>query len=274
MLDGFVLSHRLALLDSRCDIAQDYVFETLIPAFWHTELTPIPEHVFKQTREAHLQIMSVELHIAELLNKFTRSQKRIERRLFEIVLLYRLNCYYLSLESQDRTYHRMVTTTGAMLQNRLSLLLLDIHERQHEHVLSIGKQNGQINNGWYGQFLGACGLVRVIRALSSIDGVQIFLANVLDDVDFGIDLFACHRKRDLAISVKSGKISSLMTAAPFLFKPLENGKEQAIYNGAGLAKVHYDIDFLPVLVVVGRSGTQSFDLKPHKEDVEALRRLF
>lgn len=274
MIDGFVLSHRLALLDSHRVLAETYVFETLLTTLWNTQFPTIPEHVFRQTREAHLQTMGVELHLAEQLDKFTKSQKMIERRLFEIVLLYKLNCYHKVLESKDKTHHRAVTITGAMLQNRLALLLLDIDERQYELVFSIGKQNGQMNSEWYGQFLGACGLVRVIRALSVISGVKIYLSNVLDDVDFGIDLFAFRGHRDWAISVKTEKTSSLMTISSFKFKPLERGKEQAIFDGAKLAQAHYDIPFLPSLVIVGRNGTRPFDLTLHQEDVEACQRSF
>lgn len=272
MFDDFVLSHRLALIQGFRARLRENVIDKLFPAIWVTQISPVPENVFRNSREAHLQVMGVELHIAELLNGFVGSLTPIERRLFEIVILHRLNCLYACLGSQNPINHRAIVITGAMFQDRLARQLLDLDERQHGWMFVQGQQKSVASHEWTIQFLGACALARTIQALGAIDTGRIYLASILDDADFGVDLFISRGSRDLAISIKSQYTTTLMSVAPVPIRPLQPGQEQAIFDGAKLAERHYNIPFIPLLATVGRNGTQPFDLTLHREDVEALRR--
>ncbi|MBI2474846.1 hypothetical protein HYV69_00245 [Candidatus Uhrbacteria bacterium] len=236
------------------------------------EISPIPENVFRNSREAHLQVMGVELHIAELLNGFVGSLTPIERRLFEIVLLHRLNCLYSCLGLQNPINHRAVVITGTMFQDRLALQLLDMDERQHGWMFVQGQRNSKMSHEWTIQFSGACALARIIQALGCIETARVYLANILDDADFGIDLFVSRGSRDFAISVKSQYTPTPMTVAHVPIRPLQDNNERNIFDGSRLAGRHYDIPFIPLLAIVGRNGNQPFDLTLHREDVEALRR--
>lgn len=280
MLDGFVLSHRLVLFQPNDQTRiRDFVLESPVRALYFETLDPINEVLFRTFRDAYLQSIGVELHMAEVLKKYIGGLTPIERLVLEIVLLHRLNCFYISRErelgQQDPLVHRALVITGAMLQDRLTLLLLDVHGDEYDRIYNLGRQNGQMSrDSWDVNFLGACAVVRVVRGLNANERTKsIFLSNPLDDADFGIDLFVSREDRDLAISVKSHKTPDLMSATIFPFQPLQQGHEQQIFNGAVLAKDYYGIHFIPVLAVVGRNGTQPFDLELHREDVEALGRV-
>ncbi|HAU66555.1 TPA: hypothetical protein DCW61_04375 [Candidatus Uhrbacteria bacterium] len=272
MFDDFVLSHRLALIQVGRTRIRDNVIDKLFPVIWQTDISPVPENIFRNSREAHLQTMGVELHIAELLNGFVGSLTPIERRLFEIVILHRLNCLYTCLGSQNPIYHRAIVITGTMFQDRLARQLLDMDESQHGWMFVQGQQKSIASHEWTIQFLGACALARTIRALIAIGTGRIYLSNILDDADFGVDLFISRGSRDFAISIKSQYTTTLMSVAPVPIRPLQPGQEKDIFNGAKLAEEYYNIPFIPLLAIVGRNGTQPFDLTLHKEDIETLRR--
>ena len=272
MFDDFVLSHRLALIQGYRTRLRDNVTDKLFPTIWQTEISPVQDNVFRNSREAHLQVMGVELHIAELLNALVGNLTPIERRMFEIVILHRLNCLYACLGSQNPLNHRAIVITGAMFQDRLARQLIDLGDRQHGWIFVQGQQKSVASHEWTIQFLGACALARIIRALSAIDTGRIYLANILDDADFGVDLFVSRGSRDFAISIKSQYTPTLMSVAAISIRPLQDSPEQNIFDGAKLAGMHYSIPFIPLLAIVGRNGTQPFDLTLHKEDVEAFRR--
>lgn len=289
MLDGFVLSHRLAVVQGRRVRIRSFVFERLGPLFWEMELKPasglvfknLPEKALGSLRETRLQAMAIEIYLGEIMRRFVKSVDNIERRLLEIILLHRLNRMYARVGVSDPTVKRAVAITGVMFQDRLALLLLDVDTIQHDTIFALDSGNPDKDSEWYMQFLGACALVRVVQALSAVRGATVFLANLSDDADLGIDVFVSLGPKDFAISVKSNFIEQPMTVRSFKNRPVQGFKRdqavehgQLIYDGTLLAREVYDILFIPVLAVVGRKGKKMYDLFPYAEDAAAFRELF
>lgn len=281
MLDGFVLSHRLVIIQGRRARVRSFVFDRIIPAIWREKLDLVPDPIFRQLRDANMQAMGVEIHIGEMVRKFARVTNQIERRLLEMILLHRLNRLYATIQPQDPAIGRAIAITGAMHQDRLALLLLDIDDRQHEKIYRLDEHSEQKNREWHIQFLGACAMVRVIQALETAHVAYIYLTNTLDDADLGVDLFVSIGQKDFAVSIKSYDTPRLMTVRSFSNRPLQLFKRepqvehgQMIYDGALLAKERYEIPFIPVLVIVGRNGNLQYDLSPHSEDAVAFRHFF
>lgn len=289
MLDGFVLSHRLALAQGGRVRVRSFVFERLVPLFWKMELKPasglafknLPEQAFDSLREARPQAMAIEIYLGEITRRFIKPVNRLERRLLEMILLHRLNRMYARLGDSDPQVRRAIAITGVMFQDRLALLLLDVDTSQHDIIFALDAKNPNKDQEWYTQFLGACALVRVVQALGAVRGASVFLANTSDDADLGIDLFLSLGHRDFAISVKSHFTEQLIDVRSFKSRPVQWVRYdqtveycQMIYDGTLLARESYGILFIPVLAVVGRKGQKMYDLFPYTTDAAAFRELF
>ena len=174
-----------------------------------------------------------------------------------------------------------MVTLGAMVHQRLSLLLLQVSPHQYSQISSIGKLPKLDADEWKKAFIGASSYVRVVQAFSTTQDCKVFLATLHEYIDKGISLIVTNQKTDkgMCVGIKSGEPDGRFYTEHVHTKPDDNdqsftaNKRRRIFNGTDDFNFNNGRNLSAVRVIVGRPNGESFDMTPYKEDSERIRML-
>ncbi|MBI5369627.1 hypothetical protein HZA85_00315 [Candidatus Uhrbacteria bacterium] len=278
MLDGFALSHRQIALNGNPRILGDELMGLKVFAACTRPFAPMPLDVFARSRLARVQVLHLEAFLEEATHSFEPMQDH-ERRLIEAVILHRMGHGFR--RSNDGMKVRYKTVVGAMEQDRLTLLLLDLHPNEARRVVGIAKMPHIYEAQWRREFFGAAATVRTIKSLCRLNAIHVVLPTIHEDVDLGVDLFALNGVSRLAISVKSTAMVQHTTAEIVMdrylrrtdTKAFDAHDRQRIFDGARTVSVRYQRPFTPARVMVARSSTVLTATSPSDADLTVVKHI-
>lgn len=190
----------------------------------------------------------------------------LQRRLLEAVLLHRF-LHELPENALDTNGRRgrVVAVLGAMIQERLTFVLLNTDPDQFEDLLSIRTFWGIDRATWERALMGSASAAKAILELSNIPNIRIYPATILEDVVWGIDLFLEFPDGSGAcVSVKTlvGERTNFWTRSP---PPQAFRQEQddwkRVERGADHFNQRTSRRWGPVLIYVGKDNGKSLVLK-------------
>jgi|GEM_PF-2473616 len=279
MIDVFEYTHpRLILTDCRIFI-RDEAFRNAYNVC-RAYIPPLPLELFRQTPHIRNQQLAVEIHLEYLLNGLVDNVRILERRLLEVILLHRLKWFYEREDQRKNEFQRAVIVMGGMMQQRLTLLLLEMSPQQAARLYGLGKFPNVIEYGWKVELLGAAAAARAIQTFYEIDPLIVRLPTLFEDIDCGIDLFVdVSPTLLLAVSVKSNGDRSSMLAEVQWTPPqmsdqsMDAIQRRAIIQGVQRLNFHLNRQVLPVRVVVGRRNRSTLEFVCVEEDISTVQRM-
>src|SRR3989338_3187265 len=256
MIDGFEYAHpRLILSGSRCFLRD----ETIRRAYnlCRAWIAPLPLELFRSSPHTRSQMLAVEFHLEYLLTGLLDDVRPAERRLLEVVLLHRLKWLFEREGKRDDHLQRAIVVMGGMMQERLTLLMLEMSPQQGPRLYGMGKFPNIIEYAWKVELLGAAAAARAIQTLYEIDPLIVRLPTLYEDIDFGIDLFVdVSPKILLAVSVKSnGDTASMQAEELWITPPMSDQsmdaiKQRAIVQGVRRLNFYAFLHVQPLRMVV------------------------
>ncbi len=275
MLEAFVLTHQQVRRAGALHVLPGYLFtndlrviaETVIPWKWAT--------ILDATSIARVYVGHFMMIVDEMLLPFA-VRHVIDRLLQEVVALHRLQAYIANQRIQLRRFGRCIPVLGAMIQQRLSLVLASVVEAQHQMLFELGRHIGYDRMEWENAFVGAAACARTIMAFCSIRDCEVFLPSIHEDVDDGVDLFVRYGPVELALDIKTGVSGTGLDALVLAERPSDievaqtSARRRRFFDKVRRFNVDNDTGFVPVIVRVGRLNGGRYDLAMNGTEVAAL----
>lgn len=205
-----------------------------------------------------------------------------ERLLVEAVILHKLQMVYFRLgDDRPQRQTRSMVALGAIVHQRLNLLLLQVSPHQYSQIFSIGKLPNLDVAEWEKAFVGSSSYVRAVQAFATIKDCRVFLSTLHEFVDKGISFLVTNMKTDrgMCVNVKSGEPEGRFYTEHVHTKPdnddpgITANRRRRVFNGTEDFNINNGRNLSAVRIIVGRPNGGSYDMTPYKEDSERVGML-
>lgn len=218
-----------------------------------------------------------ELHLATTDVPYMIRLTRIERLLFDTILLHKLMKHFDHDKANDRE-RRSRVVLGCMIQHRMTKLLIDVHPQELNLIYLLGRAGGIDQYAWETSFVGAASCARTVCTFLETNQGRVFLPSVFEDCMLGIDLIILNNKRDnWCVSVKAGRPNTPLVIEHVHTRPndedpaYKSGDRRRIFDGAREMENLYDGAFRSCRAVVGKTNGNMYDLMVYEADVKHLQ---
>ncbi len=275
MIDAFAFTHQQVRRAGALHALPGYLFTNDLRVVGEMTLPWRWASILEATSIARAYVGHFMMIVEEMLLPFG-VRHIIDRLLQEVVALHRLQAHIVNQRIQLRRFGRCIPILGAMIQQRLSLVLASVVEAQHQILFELGRRIGYDRMEWENAFVGAAACARTIMAFCHIRDCEVFLPSIHEDVDDGIDLFIRYGPVELAVDVKSGFVTTGLDAIVLAERPTDTEDErtstrrQRFFDKVRRFNVDHDTGFVPVVVRVGRPNGGRYDLTLRRGEVSVL----
>ena len=201
-----------------------------------------------------------------------------DRMLAETVVLHRLLMIEQDLEPRTYSIARTVAVLGCMIQERLTILLLNVRADQFQQLFDIGSYWGMNRNDWDARLAGASAEAKAIQELTNIEGVKVYMSSIWEDSNWRIDLFVELENTDIGacVSVKLnvGKRTNFWLTANELPRDdkIQRSWEQ-IERGTRTFNSKTRRNWIPVLLMIGKKRGKPVDTRHYARTAPWARAL-
>ena len=185
--------------------------------------------------------------------------------------------------NRTRTLRKARNVLGVMIQQRLTLLFIEMDDRELDKVIALGESTVLDAEQWVQTLTGACSVARAIKAMWRTEWrVHIFLTTLKEDVHLGLDILVTLTRAPglgIAMGVKTNGRGHAMRTEVIKQEPEENGDEdwkldrRKIWVGAKELTDSTHRLWIPVRTQVGRPE-QRLTLACTRRDRKTVSDLF
>lgn len=204
-------------------------------------------------------------------------QKRLERMLAEVAILYRVLSAEKDLSDGTQGHNRSMTVLGWMVQERLVHLMLQTSPTQYEQILELGRVEGMDRDAWETRFTGACAEAKAIQELSLAGEMTLYGPTLYEDIAWGIDLLVELPGTRVGACVSVKRAHDTVTRFAMQYEPTWDKKQkeewQRIEEGTQSFNGKTRRFWLPAIVRIAKENGKPIDLTMNGRAEEWARRI-